>query len=355
MGACHWRRAVRRPPFLPFQIMDVVATVDGLPAGVTAGGCVPVDAAALEALLAGVPLAAQRRCPGGSAANVARAVAALTDDDVAFMGAAGDDGAAAEYASGLTAASVTALLLPPPPSTTTGVCLALVTPDGQRTMRTSLGAAASFREATAAPAGWAQGATAVHVEGYALWRQGLVEGLLQEVRRASPTATTSLDCASVEVVAARGDALWAAIAAGLVDILFCNEEEAAALAAAAGGGDPLDAAVRAGARMAVASLGAAGARCAFRDETSRGGVGTAAAPAASVAVVDTVGAGDAFAGGVLAALLAGASPEIALQSGAAAGAAAVAAAGADPGAAGWAAAAAAGRALVVREPAAAPA
>jgi sugar/nucleoside kinase (ribokinase family) len=71
-------------------------------------------------------------------------------------------------------------------------------------------------------------------------------------------------------------------------------------------------------------------------------------------VADTVGAGDAFAGGVLAALLHGATPETALHAGTAAGVAAVAAAGADPGAAGWARAADAVSALV-RAPALAPA
>lgn len=285
--------------------------------------------------------------PGGSATNVARAVAALSPPtvDVTFIGAAGTDGTAAHYAAGLAAARVLASLLAGPPGQPTGTCLALVTPDGQRTMRTSLGAASGLQTAASLPTGWAEDVACVHLEGYTLWRPGLATGLLRAARAASPHALTSIDCASVECVASRGGELAAALASGCVDILFCNEDEAAALAAhvgVAGGNEAADvvgavlsAAVSSGARVAVASLGAAGARCAHRDSASASPAHCRVPALPVPSIADTVGTGDAFAGGVLAALLSGAPPAAALSAGCAAGAAAVAAHGADPGEEAW--------------------
>lgn len=285
--------------------------------------------------------------PGGSAANVARAVAALAPPnlDVTFIGAAGADDTATRYAAGLAAARVTVSLLSGPPGQPTGTCLALVTPDGQRTMRTALGAASGLQTASSLPAGWAEDVACVHLEGYTLWRPGLATGLLSAVRAASPAALTSVDCASVECVAARGGELAAALAAGTVDVLFCNEDEAAALAPHVGvaSGDESDdvvgavlsATVSSGARVAVASLGAAGARCAHRDSASASPAHCRVPARPVPSLADTVGAGDAFAGGVLAALLSGATPDAALAVGCAAGAAAVTAHGADPGEEAW--------------------
>ena len=153
----------------------------------------------------------------------------------------------------------------------------------------------------------------------------------------------------------------ALLEAGLVDLLFANEEEAAALGRAwgseegggGGGGQSacecgaaaldLEGAALAGQTAAAAhtplgvivSLGARGARALWWE----GGEGlyrtlrahTAPAPA-GVDVQDTVGAGDAFAAGVLAGLLSGRGMEAALEVGCGAGGAAVAVAGADPGA-----------------------
>ena len=306
-----------------------------------------------EARITTLPPPPSSLTPGGSAANVARAVAALAPArPVTFIGAAGSDAVAVAYARGLAAARVDAALLPGPPRAPTGTCLALVTPDGQRTMRTCLGAAAGLTDEGGLPAGWAAGAAAVHLEGYTLWRPHLATGLLR-AGRAAGVGLTSIDCASVECVAAKGGEVAAALGGGLIDVVFCNEDEAAALAPHLAAdrrpsnddgdddddrvGAVLTACVAAGARVAVATLGAAGARAAFREGGGGDAIAHARSPASPVPVVaDTVGAGDAFAGGVLAALLAGAPPPAALAVGCAAGAAAVAAHGADPGEAAWA-------------------
>ena len=229
-------------------------------------------------------------------------------------------------------------------------------------MRTCLGAAAWLNSSSLLPGTWAIGAAAVHVEGYALWRPGLAGGVLRAARAAR--AATSLDLASFELVGRKARELLELLEEGLVDVAFANEAEAAALARAAaaasggvghaadaghshppnpspdqfGGGD--EAASAAGARLlashcavAVVSRGADGAQAwrAGQDQPT-------SVPAETVdAVEDTVGAGDAFAAGFLAAHLAGAADALALRAGCAAGAACVRAAGADPGERSWAA------------------
>jgi ribokinase len=95
----------------------------------------------------------------------------------------------------------------------------------------------------------------------------------------------------------------------LADPLIVNETEAAQLSAAP--------------RSLVVTLGAAGAR--FVDADGEGSI-----PAPTVDVVDTTGAGDAFAGTLAAALVGGATLRDAVAAGVAAGSAAVRFVGAQP-------------------------
>ena len=115
----------------------------------------------------------------------------------------------------------------------------------------------------------------------------------------------------------------AAILAAGVDWLVVNESEAAAVlgrpvAGLAGAGGAADAAadlVRAGARNAVVTAGAAGAACYGPD-------GAIVVPGFPVRPVDSVGAGDTFVGALAVALAAGVPPRDAVIAAAAAGAAA---------------------------------
>jgi sugar/nucleoside kinase (ribokinase family) len=52
----------------------------------------------------------------------------------------------------------------------TASCLCFVTPDGQRTMRTYLGASAQLTTAAMLPVDWCSGAVLLHCEGYCLYR-----------------------------------------------------------------------------------------------------------------------------------------------------------------------------------------
>jgi sugar/nucleoside kinase (ribokinase family) len=333
------------------------------------GGCAAVDAPAMAALLALPAVAAApappRRAPGGSAANVCKVLAALAAGarEVRFVGMAGADAAGGEYAAALQAQGVAPVLITNTAAAAgaTATCLCLVTPDGQRTMRTCLGAAAGLADAAQLPRGWAAPAAPppaalelAHFEGYCLYRPAFAAGAMRAARAAG--AKVSLDLASFEVVRARFAELSAILGEGLVDAVFCNEDEAAALAAciaseagasgadaAAGDGDhaprhpprETDAESTAlafllrRASLAVASRGGRG--CAIAAAPAAGG-GWASAPSLGNAIVDTVGAGDAFTAGVLHAWLAGASLEACARSGCAAGGAAVAVAGGELGA-----------------------
>jgi sugar/nucleoside kinase (ribokinase family) len=176
------------------------------------------------------------------------------------------DGAGERYRAALAAEGVEPLLLvaagdgnDASDTATTARCLCLVTPDGERTMRTCLGAASTLCSADAqlGPRGWLeielpsaagsapppsppppspqnqQPRMLVHLEGYTLYRPQLAAEALRAARRRG--GQTSLDLASFELVRARWqDALLPLLREGLVDLLFCNEDEARELAEAAG-------------------------------------------------------------------------------------------------------------------------
>jgi sugar/nucleoside kinase (ribokinase family) len=217
-----------------------------------------------------------------------------------------------------------------------------VTPDGQRTMRTCLGAAGELKSMTQLERVWRPPAL-LHCEGYVLFKPELARGAMRAARAAG--ALVSLDLASFETVGACRPALLALLGEGLVDVVFANEEEAAALAAdpsapTVGGDDDetaraaaVDAAmslVLRHARVCVVSLGARGA-------VARSAEGEAGGAAASkVSVVDTIGAGDLFSAGFLYAYLSGgASLSTCCAAGCAAGAEAVQARGSALSEAAW--------------------
>lgn len=265
--------------------------------------------------------------PGGSAANVCRCLAGLegtTGRRVRFVGMVGADPSGVEYREKLAAAGVDPLLPVATSGAATAACMCLVTPGGQRTMRTHLGAAT---ELAAPPAGWDAGGVAlVHFEGYALYRPAALQAAMRGARAAG--ARVSLDLASFEVVERCWEGLSAVLEARLADLIFCNEDEAAAVCARAGGAaggavEGAQAFLLRHASVVVVSRGKAGCVAAAADGRR------ASCGAPGVEVVDTVGAGDLFTAGVLHAWAAGASLQACAECGCAAGAAAVQAAGAE--------------------------
>jgi sugar/nucleoside kinase (ribokinase family) len=256
---------------------------------------------------------------GGQAANTAAWFAAAEQSlEVVLVGRVGDDPAGRAAAAGLRALGVDARLAIDE-SLPTGTCLVLVGPDGERTMLPDPGANVALAPGDL-DSDLLRAGDHLHVAGYALVREGPRAGALAAVSSAKAAgASVSLDPSSAALLS---EGLLRLVR-GSVDLLLPNADEAAALS---GVSDPEAAALA----LAVASpevvvtLAEGGALWTDGAEVVR-------APAdPEVAVVDSTGAGDAFAAGFIAARLRGAAPEPALRSGATLAARAIAAPGARP-------------------------
>jgi len=250
---------------------------------------------------------------GGSGANVA----AWLGERGVLAARIGDDA--------LGAAAVAGLRGPIERDTAraTGTCIVLVHPGGERTMIPDAGANDAL-ELHELPDG-----DHVHVTGYGLLRKGsraAVRRALAEARERG--MTISVDPSSAAPLAAAPDFLaWV----GGATLLLPNADEARVLtgeadperaARALAGGAPRGRSTPA--REVVVTLGRGGALWTDGERVAR-------VPAEDVDVVDTTGAGDAFAAGLLAARAGGAEPEEALAAGCRLAARAVARVGARPG------------------------
>jgi sugar/nucleoside kinase (ribokinase family) len=228
---------------------------------------------------------------GGSAANTVAAIAAM-GGACGFIGQVADDQLGQVFAHDIASVGIqfdTAVRAGEP---TTARCLIFVTPDGQRTMNTFLGASQFLPEAALDRALIADAAI-LYLEGY-LWDpeepRAAMRAAIEIARKAGRKVAFTLS--DVFCISRHGDDFRKLIADGLIDILFANEAELTALA----GVDDVEAAI---ARIApqvptlVVTHGAAGAS-AIQHGTR------ADVPAEPIeAVVDTTGAGDLFAAGFL--------------------------------------------------------
>jgi sugar/nucleoside kinase (ribokinase family) len=248
---------------------------------------------------------------GGSGANVAAWLSGA-GAEVAFAGRAGADplgDAAVAALDGVT------LAVERDPERSTGTCIVLVHPGGERTMIPDAGANDAL-ELTELPAG-----AHLHLTGYTLLREGSRHAALRALALARERGIpVSVDPSSAAPLAGAARFLdWVAGAA----LLLPNADEARVLT---GEADP-ERAARAladGGREVVVTLGAAGALWSDGERVVRAG----AEPAE---VIDTTGAGDAFAAGLLAARAAGAEPAEQLAAGCALAARAVSMRGARAG------------------------
>ena len=253
------------------------------------------------------------RLPGGKGANQAVAAAAA-GARVALIGAVGDDPAGIRMVEDLRGRGVGTGSVRTVKGVSTGAAYITVTPDGENTIVLDPGANALMDGA------------AVGEEWTALPTASVLLSLL-EIPLGAVTAAVRLAAgAGVRpvVTLAPAQPVPAELLSGL-DPILVNEHEAAFLLQADSLGDARDAArelLRLGPASAVVTLGPAGA--AVADSS-----GTRLLPAVPAEkVVDTTGAGDAFAGALAAALAYGADLDAAVGAGLRAGAKAVGRSGA---------------------------
>jgi sugar/nucleoside kinase (ribokinase family) len=271
-------------------IMDLLAPVpDAFLAHVPGekGGMVLVDTAEMHRILSLLEIA-PAYSTGGSAANAAFNAARL-GLRTSFLGKLGNDELAESYRRAFAAAGVDATRfkrgdLP------NARCLALVTPDAQRTLRTCLAAAMTLSPAEITPADFA-GCRHAHIEGYLVFNQALADAVLAAARAAG--CTVSLDLSSFEVVNATRDWLFSQFHKG-IDVVFANEDEIRALYQDRTS-DYATLARRLAAQgvLAAVKLGGDGAWLACEKQLHR------IEPVIVSDVIDTNGAGDAWAAGFL--------------------------------------------------------
>jgi sugar/nucleoside kinase (ribokinase family) len=280
-------------------IVDIIARAEEdflLKHGMNKGAMALIDEARAQAIYDAMGPAMEMS--GGSAANTIVGLSSLGSRS-AFIGKVKDDSLGRAFAHDIRAAGVAYATPPAADGASTARCYVLVTPDGERTMNTYLGAAQALNPADI-DANMVAASAVIYLEGY-LWdpkdaKDAFVKAAEIAHRAERTVALTLSDAFCVD--------RWRAeflhlMRSRTVDIIFANEAELHSLYQTADF------------NTAVAALRAdIGAAVVTRSEKGClviGPQGTEAVPAFPVEqVVDTTGAGDLFAAGFLSGLARGA-------------------------------------------------
>ena len=237
-------------------------------------------------------------CSGGSVAN---SMAHLADAGVpgTFVGKTADDEFGKVFTHDLNAIGVATPTAPvgEGDGPGTGRAIVMITPDGQRTMSTFLGASITLEPADVAAA-MPEAFDLLFVEGY-LWDAPNGPAAIEEAAKRAKAAGAEIAVTPSDAgcVQRHIDAMRAFVEQ-YADILIANEHEAGALARAPKLDDAI-AYVRETVRLAAVTRSAEGS------VVVNGNSLTDVPPEKVEKVVDTTGAGDAFAAGFLAAYLDG--------------------------------------------------
>jgi sugar/nucleoside kinase (ribokinase family) len=273
-------------------IVDVLARTEDdflVRHGMAKGAMTLIDEARAEAIYAAMGPAIEMS--GGSAANTVVGVASF-GGGAAFIGTVRDDILGRVFAHDIRAAGVAFSTPPFDNGPSTARSYILVTPDGERTMNTYLGAAQLLSAVEIVEAEIAA-AKVTYLEGY-LWDPRNAKDAFIKAAKIAHRAkrTVALTLSDPFCVDRYRDEFLALLKDGTVDLLFANESELKSLYQTADF-DSAVAALRQNAKLAVVTRSEKGALVLTRETAEA----VAAFPVATV--VDTTGAGDLFAAGFL--------------------------------------------------------
>lgn len=232
---------------------------------------------------------------GGSAGNAIRGMAQL-GAATGFIGKVGDDCYGNFYREGLLKRETEAILLVSD-TLPSGVASTFISPDGERTFGTYLGAASTLK-AEELSLEMFKGYTYLFIEGYLVQDHEMILRAIELAKEAG--LQVCLDMASYNIVAGDHE-FFSLLINKYVDIVFANEEEARAFTGKAPQ-EALDIIAKM-CSIAIVKVGEAGSL--IRKGTEE--VHVQAVPVEKV--VDTTGAGDYFAAGFLYGLTCGYSLE----------------------------------------------
>jgi sugar/nucleoside kinase (ribokinase family) len=279
-------------------IVDVIASVDDrflLTHQIAKGGMTLIDEFRSKELLKALTdnssaLSASHEVAGGSAANTMAGLASLGASGL-YIGKVFDDRLGGVFAKSMSAQGIDFLTPPTKQGSPTASCMIAVTPDGQRSMSTYLGACRELvpDDVNAAAVG---DASVLYIEGY-LWDE-------ETAKQASRKAIAAAKGAGGHIALSLSDSFCVGrfrdefmhLLNRDVNILFANEDEAKALFQV----EDFDGVIAAAKDWGgIAAITRSAKGCVVLEEGEEYAI-----PAAPVAqVVDTTGAGDQFAAGFL--------------------------------------------------------
>jgi sugar/nucleoside kinase (ribokinase family) len=280
-------------------IVDVIARTEEdflLKQGMNKGGMALIDEPRAEAIYKAMGPAVETS--GGSAANTIVGVASLGVRS-AFIGKVKDDLLGRAFSHDIRAAGVAFTTPSAARGPSTARCYVLVTPDGERTMNTYLGAAQNLHPSDI-DADLVAGSAILYLEGYLWDPKDAKDAFLKAAKIAHQAErTVALSLSDAFCVDRWRDEFLHLMRSRTVDLIFANEAELISLYQTA----DFDTAVA----VLRKDIGAAVITRSEKGCIVIGPDGTEAVSAFPVErVVDTTGAGDLFAAGFLCGLARGA-------------------------------------------------
>jgi sugar/nucleoside kinase (ribokinase family) len=290
-------------------IVDVIARTEDdflVKHNMNKGGMALIDEPRAQAIYGAMGQAVEKS--GGSAANTIVGVAGF-GARAAFVGKVKDDKLGQAFASDIRKAGVAFDTAPAKDGPSTACCYVMVTPDGERTMNTYLGAAQNLYPADVDADAIAASAI-TYLEGY-LWDPPHAKEAFRKASKIAHEAgrKVALTLSDAFCVGRYRAEFLDLIKTGMVDLVFANESELKSLYETADF-DTAAKALRGDARLAVVTRSEKGCVVVSKDDM-------VVVPAAPIAkLVDATGAGDLFAAGFLFGLARGRDHRTAAQLGA---------------------------------------